>query len=283
MRHLPRLPTGGAAGVHPRRNAMRTALQWRGRADMMAKSDAYSIAYDDYVRALKLDPLDEASLKAFVRTAILTNRAQDALSWVKSLTLEKPSVHAQIAVSKLLAASCLRPRRSKPPSWHATRGRCAGRVRTAGALYADAGDSAQLDPVLKRSKRLAPAAASTRITPRCRRSFVGMRKPHWTPRNRRSPRMPNYAAAYDMAGAAHTRLGQADLAARPFRRRCDLIRTTARRIPTSGCWRLRRETRRGTQLLRGSAVAHSGCARRGTECRRSRSRAASDDLSPAVM
>ena len=45
---------------------------------MMAKSDAYSIAYDDYIRALKIDPLDEASLKAFVRTAILTNRAQDA-------------------------------------------------------------------------------------------------------------------------------------------------------------------------------------------------------------
>ncbi|MEQ1909367.1 MAG: spermidine synthase, partial [Vicinamibacterales bacterium] len=39
-----------------------TAAQWRGRADMMAKSDAYSIAYDDYVRALKLDPTDAAAL-----------------------------------------------------------------------------------------------------------------------------------------------------------------------------------------------------------------------------
>ena len=72
-----------------------TAAQWRGRADMMAKSDAYSIAYDDYVRALKLDPTDRAALRGFSRTAVLTSRAQDALSWVKSLTMDKPSVAAQ--------------------------------------------------------------------------------------------------------------------------------------------------------------------------------------------
>ncbi|MFN7981244.1 MAG: fused MFS/spermidine synthase [Vicinamibacterales bacterium] len=80
----------------------------RGRADMMAKSDAYSIAYDDYVRALKLDANDQPSLNGFTRTAVLTSRAQDALSWVKALAGESPGLAAQIATSKLLAAANLK-------------------------------------------------------------------------------------------------------------------------------------------------------------------------------
>ena len=70
-----------------------TAAQWRGRGDMMAKSDAYAIAYDDYTNALKLDPHDEAALTAFTRTAVLTNRATDAMGWIKAVAGDAPHLH----------------------------------------------------------------------------------------------------------------------------------------------------------------------------------------------
>ncbi len=194
-----------------------TALQWRGRADMMAKSDAYSMAYDDYVRALKLDPLDRAALASFTRTAVLTSRAQDALSWVKSLTLEKPSVHAQIAISRLLAAAGLRPDAidtakqacANPPIVPAA-------CEQLAALYADAGDNTQLEPVLRTLEAAAPAAAATRYYAAVSAFLRGDAQAALDSAQQAIAADAEYAAAYDMAGAAHTRLGQADLAARAF-------------------------------------------------------------------
>jgi len=194
-----------------------TAAQWRGRADMMAKSDAYSIAYDDYVRALKVEPLDEATLKAFVRTAILTNRAQDALSWVKALTLEKTDVQAQIAVSKLLAASSL-----KAEAVEAARQACNERPLVPAAceqlatLHADAGDSVQLDSVVKTLSGAAPGAASTLYYTAVSAFLHGDAKAALDAAGKAIATDASYAAAYDIAGAAHTKLGQADLAAKAF-------------------------------------------------------------------
>ncbi len=72
---------------------------------MMAKSDAHAIAYDDYTRALKLAPADGATLSAFVRTAVLTGRSQDALSWVKAVNQDTRPMPVRLAISKLSAAA----------------------------------------------------------------------------------------------------------------------------------------------------------------------------------
>jgi Flp pilus assembly protein TadD len=194
-----------------------TAAQWRGRADMMAKSDAYSIAYEDYIRALKIDPLDEASLKAFVRTAILTNRAQDALSWVKALTMGKTSVPARIAVSKLLAASSL-----KAEAVEAAVQACNERplvpagCEQLAARPAAAGDGVQLDSGVKTLSGVAPAAASTLYYTAVSAFLRGDAQAALDASGKAIAADATYAAAYDMAGAAHTRLGQADLAAKAF-------------------------------------------------------------------
>src|SRR6185436_3644470 len=96
-----------------------------------------------------IDPLDEASLKSFVRTAILTNRAQDALSWVKALTMDKTGVQAQIAVSKLLAASSLKGEAVETAAKACDeRPLVPAACEQLAALHADAGDSGHLDPVV---------------------------------------------------------------------------------------------------------------------------------------
>jgi SAM-dependent methyltransferase len=89
-----------------RARASAGAVQWRNRGAMMAKTDAHAMAYDDYVRALTLDPGDIPALDGLVRSAVRIGQARDALAWVKSLTAGRPETpEVAIAMSKLLAAN----------------------------------------------------------------------------------------------------------------------------------------------------------------------------------
>jgi spermidine synthase len=194
-----------------------TAAQWRHRAEMMAKSDAYSIAYDDYVNALRLDPLDRDALTGFTRTAILTTRAQDALSWVKSLTAERSSADAQVATAKLLAAAGF-----KADAIETAKTACAARpVATAACeqlaeLYADAGDRDQLGRVVQVLRDTVPDAAGTHYYGAVHSFLAGDAEAALADAQKAMSADAGYAAAYDIAGAAHTKLGQADAAARAF-------------------------------------------------------------------
>ena len=194
-----------------------TAAQWRGRADMMAKSDAYSIAYDDYVRALKLAPDDQAALAGFTRTAVLTGRAQDALSWVKALAGETPAIPAQIAMSKLLAAAGL-----KSDAVDAATRACdtkpvvGAACEQLAALYADGSDAAQLGRVLQILRDTQPDAAATHYYTAVAAFLRGDAQQALEAAQRALGVDAEYAAAYDVAGAAHTKLGQAERAAQAF-------------------------------------------------------------------
>lgn len=210
-----------AAGTPPdivrERRERATAAQWRGRGDMLAKSDAYSLAYDDYTNALKLDPTDDAALKAFARTAILTNRATDAIGWIKAVAGDTPTVAAQVALSKLMAAAALRPE-----AMDAAKAACdvrplvpAGCEQLA-SLHADSGDRAQLEPVVHLLIGASPESAATHYYSAVLAFLGGDAQAALASAQRAIAVDASYAAAYDMAGAAHTKLGQADLAAQAF-------------------------------------------------------------------
>lgn len=207
---------GGPPAIRDAKAAA-TAAQWRGRADMMAKSDAHSIAYEDYVRALKLDPADAATLDGLTRTAVLTSRAQDALSWVKSLTPDTPSLAAQIATSKLLSAAAL-----KADAIEAIRSACAERTPAAAAceqlasIYAETGERTELAPVVQTLQTIAPDAAATHYYAAALAFMGGDAQAALDHAQRAIRADASYAAAYDTAGAAHTKLGQPDQARQAF-------------------------------------------------------------------
>jgi spermidine synthase len=199
------------------RKARATALEWRHRAAMMAKSDAYAIAYDDYVNALRLDPLDREALSGFTRTAVLTNRAQDALSWVKSLTSERSSADVQIAISKLLAAAGF-----NADALTTARTACAlqpvypAACEQLAALYAEAEHRTELSAVVQTLRDAAPDAAGTHYYAAVLAFLEGNAQAALASAQSAIAADAKYAAAYDIAGAAHTKLGQADEAARAF-------------------------------------------------------------------
>ena len=215
------LSAAGAAGTPPaiiralREHA--TAAQWRGRGDMLAKSDAYALAYDDYTNALKLDPNDDAALQAFTRTAVLTNRATDAMGWIKAVGGDTPGIAGQVALSKLMAAASLRP-----DAIATARQACDVRPVVASAceqlasLYADAGNRAQLEPVVQLLRVSAPNSAPTHYYSAVLAFLGGDATSALNEAQQAIAVDASYAAAYDLAGAAHTKLGQAALAAQAF-------------------------------------------------------------------
>ena len=122
------------------------ASDWRQRGAMMSRRDAHPIAYDDYVRALQMDPADAEALDGLVRTAILTSRGSDALAWIKSLPPDGGDrVRTLVAQSKLLssidagqdAIDAARQASAIAPAQPLA-------VEQLASLYADAGDKGQL-------------------------------------------------------------------------------------------------------------------------------------------
>ncbi len=122
------------ARVPRRREEGRRRDEWRHRGEMMAKADAFPLAYDDFVRALTADPGDTGALDGLVRTAVLTHRGSDALAWVKSLMQDRPQT-AEVLVGAVEAAGLDRRERRRDRGGRAGRGphaRAAAGARTVG-------------------------------------------------------------------------------------------------------------------------------------------------------
>ncbi len=186
------------------------AAEWRNRAAMWFKSSVYGMAYDDYVHALQLAPRDGEALDGLVRTAVLTDRAGDALSWVKSLTAEgETTTESRIAVSKLLAASG-----SGIDAIETAREACELRpvqpqaCEQLASLLADAGNSAQLAEVVATLRQLAPERAATHYFAAVASFLAGNAEQTVRTANQAIAIDPRYAPVYDLIGAAYTKLGQ---------------------------------------------------------------------------
>lgn len=201
-----------------RAKATASATQWRNRGAMMAKRDAHLTAYDDYVRAVTLDPSDDAALEGLVRTAVLTRRSTDALSWVTSLTANRPSTpDVLVATSKLLAAN----------------GFAADAVETArqatrilpvqsvaleqlASLHAEAGDVTQLDATVDVLQHIAPDGASTQYYAAAAAFLRGQVTETVRLAERAIAIDPTYAPVYDLIGAAYTKLARLTEARKAF-------------------------------------------------------------------
>lgn len=195
-----------------------TAGNWRNRAAMMARRDAHTLAYEDYVRALRLDPADHDTLEGFVRSAILTRRAADALSWIQSLSgAASDSVDVLVARSKLLAAmgsssDALDVARTAasgtPTAIHA--------LEQLASLYADAGDASRLDGTVARMREVAPNAPETSYFGAVTAFLRGDAQEAVRLCERALGDDPTFAPVHDLLGAAYTRLGQPDRARKEF-------------------------------------------------------------------
>jgi len=197
--------------------ASATAANWRNRGLMMAKRDAHASAFDDFVNALSLDPLDSMALEGFVRSAVLTRRGGDALSWLARLTADSPSPAALIARSKLLAATGSAAE-ALEVARRATLGESAPpeALEQVASLLADAGDTVKLDETVRRLREVAPQRPATAYYAAVSAFLRGHVEEAVTFAEGAIALDPAFAPVYDLLGAAKTKLGQADAARQAF-------------------------------------------------------------------
>jgi spermidine synthase len=210
---------GAAAGPAIVRQALgdADAGRWTRRGAMMAARDAYGSAYEDYLRALELDPQDHAALDGLVRMAVLTRRGEDALGWLKTLTSEgESSTPMLIASAKLLASTGAQSDAIAAARRASERPDGASALEQLATLQADAGDRDALEATLARMRAAllnAPATAYFEGVAAFLRGDPSEARRH---AERALAIDPTYAAAHDLSGAASIKLGQLDEAREAF-------------------------------------------------------------------
>ncbi len=183
---------GNAPSLIRQAKASVTVAEWRRRADMMMRRDAPSIAYDDYVHALPLDSNDPA-----------------ALAWIKALTRDSQTADALIAISKLLAAIGANSD-AVDAARQATRARPvqAKALEQLASLFADEGDTAQLDATVDSLMQASPNDPATYYYGAVSRFLHGNAADAVEYSTRAIAIDANYAPVYDLLGAAYTKLDQ---------------------------------------------------------------------------
>lgn len=208
---------GGPAVIRTARRRA-GAREWRARADMMARADVYQIAYDDYVRALTLDPHDRAALAGVVRTAVLTKRGADALAWIKSLTVASSrDPEVLVAISKLMASigsasdavATAREAAAATPA-------AAAALEQLASLFADAGDLVELERTVAALQQVAPQAPAGYYYAGAAAFLRGHAEAAVRLGRQAIALDASYAPVYDLIGAAETKLQHSDQARAAF-------------------------------------------------------------------
>lgn len=193
------------------------AAEWRHRGDMHRQADVYQRAYDDYLQALAKDPADAGALDGLVRTALITKQTSEAAAAIGKAG--KATVEQRVATSKLLAASGDRDgavaaaREAVSQSPQSPLG-----LEQLAAIFADSGDTVQLDATVAELRALAPQYAGTEFYAAVAAFLHGDPSQAAASAERAIAIDPGYAATYDLIGAAYTRLGRLDPARQAFQK-----------------------------------------------------------------
>jgi spermidine synthase len=125
------------------------ATERRHRGELMLRADAYEMAYQEYAKALELDPAEPEAPEGIVRAAIATRREADAITRLESAARRQPrAVRVWMALSKLQAASGSFDRAvAAAKEAVAVENSDSAALEQLASLYSDASDGANLDAV----------------------------------------------------------------------------------------------------------------------------------------
>jgi spermidine synthase len=194
------------------------AAAWRRRGAMMFAADAHGAAYDDYDRALGLDPGNADALDGFVKAALPAGRALQALTRVNAIIEDRPrSAALLVTQSKLLAAT-----RSTVDALEAAREASLLEpvqpmaLEQLASLLADAGNRSELEATVRRMEETAPDRPGTWYYAGVLRYLRGEFEETVRLCDRAVTLDSAYAPVYDLLGAARTKLNRPEAAREAF-------------------------------------------------------------------
>jgi spermidine synthase len=189
------------------------AGSYRNRAAMLARADHHHLAIDDFMLAL-FNTDDAVALDGLVKSALIAQQAPEVLARLENRPNQSPRL--LVARAKLLAAAGRRDE-AIAEAREAAALSPLGTEQLA-SLFADSGDTVQLDAAVAELRRLAPERASTEYYAAAAAFLHGDANEAITRAQKAIAIDPNYAPTYDLIGAAYTKLNQLDPARQAFQK-----------------------------------------------------------------
>lgn len=144
-----------------------------------------------------------------MRSAVLTRRAGDALSWLATITVDRsPAPLTLVARSKLLAAFGSADALEVARRASVEEPAIVEAFEQIATLSADAGDTATLDATVERLRQIAPRKATTAYFAAVSAFLRGRAEEAVTLAEGAIALDSAFAPVYDLLGAARTKLGQ---------------------------------------------------------------------------
>ncbi len=198
------------------RNA--SAADWRDRGWMTLDADGFRPAYDDFTRALALNPEDSRALEGLLRAATSLNRQSDAQALLTSLSSDPARLEARLALSRLLAARGAFDEAARIPLGVLQQDPGnVGALEQLASVLSDLSDAERLAPVVARLRQQAPESDAAHYY---QAALYFLRdRPDLAIAEATAviARSPGHARAQNLLGACLASLGRQDDARKAFR------------------------------------------------------------------
>jgi spermidine synthase len=194
-----------------------SAATYRDRGWMLLQADAFRPAYDDFVRAVELDPTDTRALEGLIRAAAPLRRLADARTLLSRLALDPTRVPTKLALSRLLASEGSYDEavaipfgivQSDPNNIRA--------LEQLASILSDVGDAERMRPVVSRLRAVAPSSEAAHYYSAAL-LFMEARLDLALKEARQVVAInPSHARAHNLIGASLASMGQREQARQAF-------------------------------------------------------------------
>jgi len=207
-RLLQLLPPNAAPPPVRQARAAAGAPQWRNRAAMLLRAGDYKSAYEDYLRALTMNPTDVIALDGFVRAAVATRREAQAIDWLKSAARDAARPAILVRASRLLAAAGrFQEAVAMAREASAIEAIEMQALEQLASVFADLGDAGQLERIAARLRSKYPDRASGHYYAAASRFLRSEFAEALSLAQQAVALNPGYSEAQNLIGAIHANLG----------------------------------------------------------------------------
>ena len=215
-----------AAGAPPQAVANATsgmtAAMYRDRGWMHLQADAFRPAYDDFVRAVELDPADGRTLEGLLRATAPLQRGEQTQALLSRLAAAPDRLATKLALSRLLASHGAYDQAVALPFAIAQQEpNNVAALEQLASILSDAGDLERMRPVVARLRAVAPASEAAHYYSAAL-LFMEQRIDLALSEAQQVVAVnPRHARAQNLVGASLASLGQPDRARTAFRASID--------------------------------------------------------------
>jgi spermidine synthase len=195
-----------------------SAAMYRDRAWMLLQADAFRPAYDDFVRAVELNPSDSRALEGLLRATAPLQRGQQTQALLSRLAGPADRIATKLALSRLLASHGAYDQAVALPFSIAQQDpNNVAALEQLASILSDAGDVERMRPVVARLRAVAPASEASHYYSAAL-LFMEQRIDLALSEAQQVVALnPRHARAQNLVGASLATLGQSDRARTAFR------------------------------------------------------------------